>query len=92
VSQTVTFTQSQHKGKKPVSQSPSEKHPQRAIGSDEIAILFGSEKNDAPSSNLIQPNEEEGGLQYSKKRASLGRIPSNVRKMISAFEGGSAQV
>ncbi|XP_017419848.1 uncharacterized protein LOC108329952 isoform X2 [Vigna angularis] len=82
---------SQHKGKKPAYQSPSEKHPQRAIGSEEIAVLFGSEKNDLPASNLIQPHEEESGLQYSEKRASLGRIPSNVRKMISAFEGGSAQ-
>ncbi|XP_047157477.1 uncharacterized protein LOC124828253 isoform X2 [Vigna umbellata] len=82
---------SQHKGKKPAYQSPSEKHPQRAIGSEEIAVLFGSEKNDVPASNLIQPHEEESGLQYSEKRASLGRIPSNVRKMISAFEGGSAQ-
>nr|XP_007138733.1 hypothetical protein PHAVU_009G232800g [Phaseolus vulgaris]ESW10727.1 hypothetical protein PHAVU_009G232800g [Phaseolus vulgaris] len=91
VSETVTFTQSQHKGKKPADQSPSEKHPQRAIGSDKIAILVGSEKNDAPASNLIQPNQEEGGLQYSEKRASLGKIPSNVRKMISAFEGGPAQ-
>lgn len=83
---------SQQKGKKPAYQSPSEKHPQRAIGSEEIAVLFGSEKIDALASNLIQPHEEESGLQYSEKRASLGRIPSNVRKMISAFEGGSAQV
>ncbi|XP_014502286.1 uncharacterized protein LOC106762747 isoform X2 [Vigna radiata var. radiata] len=82
---------SQQKGKKPAYQSPSEKHPQRAIGSEEIAVLFGSEKIDALASNLIQPHEEESGLQYSEKRASLGRIPSNVRKMISAFEGGSAQ-
>ncbi|CAJ1975815.1 unnamed protein product [Sphenostylis stenocarpa] len=97
VSQAVTLTQSQHKGKKPAyqspspNQSPSGKHPQRAIGSEEIAILFGSEKNDAPTSNLIQPNQEESRLQYSEKRSSLGRIPSNVRKMISAFEGGLAQ-
>ncbi|XP_027902021.1 uncharacterized protein LOC114162359 isoform X6 [Vigna unguiculata] len=82
---------SQQKGKKPAYQSPSEKHPQRATGSEEIAVFFGTEKNDAPASNVVQPNEEEGGPQHSEKRASLGRIPSNVRKMISAFEGGSAQ-
>uniref|UniRef100_A0A0R0IAS4 Uncharacterized protein n=1 Tax=Glycine max TaxID=3847 RepID=A0A0R0IAS4_SOYBN len=69
VSQNVTLTQLQQKGKKPAYQSsspdrsPSEKHPQR----------------------------EESDLQYSKKRTSLGRIPSNVKKMISAFEGGLDQ-
>ncbi|KAG5088502.1 hypothetical protein JHK86_001114 [Glycine max] len=31
------------------------------------------------------------GIQYSEKRTSLGRIPSNVKKMISAFEGGLGQ-
>ncbi|RDX83115.1 hypothetical protein CR513_35999 [Mucuna pruriens] len=87
VSQAVTLTQLQHKGKKPANQSPSEKHPQKAIGSVEIAILLGSEKNDALTSNLIQPYLEEGGLQYSEKK----RTPSNVKKMISAFEGGLAQ-
>uniref|UniRef100_A0A0R0GAK9 Uncharacterized protein n=1 Tax=Glycine max TaxID=3847 RepID=A0A0R0GAK9_SOYBN len=49
------------------------------------------EKKEALTSNLIQPNLEQGGIQYSEKRTSLGRIPSNVKKMISAFEGGLAQ-
>jgi len=98
VSQNVTLTQLQQKGKKPAYQSsspdrsPSEKHPQRGIGSEEIAVLFGSEKKDALTSNLTQPKIEESDLQYSKKRTSLGRIPSNVKKMISAFEGGLDQV
>ncbi|KAG4990678.1 hypothetical protein JHK87_024135 [Glycine soja] len=97
VSQNVTLTQLQQKGKKPAYQSsspdrsPSEKHPQRGIGSEEIAVLFGSEKKDALTSNLTQPKIEESDLQYSKKRTSLGRIPSNVKKMISAFEGGLDQ-
>eukprot|EP00256_Glycine_max_P056211 XP_014623689.1 uncharacterized protein LOC100780338 isoform X4 [Glycine max] len=97
VSQAVTLTRSPQKGKEPFYQSPnlnrssSEKHPQRDIGSEEIAILFGSEKKEALTSNLIQPNLEQGGIQYSEKRTSLGRIPSNVKKMISAFEGGLAQ-
>ena len=98
MSQAVTLTRSPQKGKEPFYQSPnlnrssSEKHPQRDIGSEEIAILFGSEKKEALTSNLIQPNLEQGGIQYSEKRTSLGRIPSNVKKMISAFEGGLAQV
>ncbi|XP_020224044.1 uncharacterized protein LOC109806098 isoform X2 [Cajanus cajan] len=91
LSQAVIPSQLQHKGKKPSNQSPYEKHPQRAIGSEEIAILFDSEKNDALTSNLIQPNLVEGGLQYSEKKISPGRTPSNVRKMISAFEGGLAK-
>ncbi|KAK7411944.1 hypothetical protein VNO78_03389 [Psophocarpus tetragonolobus] len=93
----VTLTQSQHNGKKPAyqspfpNQSPTEKGSQRAIGSEEIAILFVSEKKDALTSSLLQPSLEEGGIQCSEKRTSLGRIPSNVKKMISAFEGGLAQ-
>lgn len=84
VSSAVTLTHLQQKGKKPANQSPSPKHPQTAIGSEEIAILFGSEKNEALTSNLIQP--------YSEKKTSQGRTPSNVKKMISAFESGLAQV
>lgn len=68
-------------------------HPERVTGSQEMAILLrSSEQIDAVTKNLIQPNLEEDGLQNSNKKTPPGRTPSNVRKMISAFEGGLAQV
>ncbi|XP_027360173.1 uncharacterized protein LOC113868610 isoform X2 [Abrus precatorius] len=91
VSQEVKLTQLQHKDKKPANQSQSKKHPQGAIGSEEMATLLGSDKKDVRKSNLIQPNLEEEGLQYSEKKTPPDRTPSNVRKMISAFESGLAQ-
>ncbi|XP_057434151.1 uncharacterized protein LOC130726849 isoform X2 [Lotus japonicus] len=88
VSQAVNLTQIQHKGKKPANQSPSEKQPQRIGSSKDMAILLSSERVDALTKNLSEPNLREYGLQYSEKKSTLGRTPSNVRKMISAFEGG----
>ncbi|KAL2340483.1 hypothetical protein Fmac_008423 [Flemingia macrophylla] len=85
LSQAIIHSRLQRKGKKPANQSPFDKHPQRTIGSEEIAILVGPEKYDALTCL------EEGGLQYSEKKISQGKTPSNVRKMISAFEGGLAQ-
>ena len=91
MSQAVNLTQLKHNGKKPANQSPSMKHPRRAIGSEEMAILLSSEKKDVLTNNLRQPNLVGDGLQYSEKKTSPGRTPSNVRKMISSFESGLAQ-
>ncbi|KAK7329080.1 hypothetical protein VNO77_23226 [Canavalia gladiata] len=88
LSQAVNLTQLQHKGKKSANQSPTMKHPQRDIDSEELLSL---EKNDVLTNNLRQPNLVEDGLQCSEKKTSPDRTPSNVRKMISAFESGLAQ-
>ncbi|XP_061362781.1 uncharacterized protein LOC133306471 isoform X2 [Gastrolobium bilobum] len=75
----------------PANQSPPEKQPQRVIASEEMGIWLGSGEIDNVTNNLIQPKQEEDGVQYSEKKSSLRRTPSNVRKMISAFECGMAQ-
>ncbi|KAJ1439856.1 hypothetical protein SESBI_02078 [Sesbania bispinosa] len=91
VSQGVKLTQFQQKGKKPATQSPSGKHLQRVTSSEELAILLGSEKVDALTNNLMQSSLEDDGLQYSEKKIPQGKTPTNVRKMISAFESGMAK-
>lgn len=92
MSQEVNLIQLQHKGKKPANQSPPKKHPQRVTGSEKMAIPLGSEKTNVLRNKLIQPNIEDGDLQHSEKKFPPGKTPSNVKKMISAFESGLAQV
>lgn len=83
---------SQHKGKEPANHSPSEKDSQRVTGSKEMVIFSGSKKNNVLTNNPIKHNQEGDDLQYSEKKKPPRRTPSNVRKMISAFESGLAQV
>lgn len=59
MSQAVDLTKLIEKGliKMPAFHSPSVKDPQRAINSEEVAILFrSSEQNDFVMNNLIQSN------------------------------------
>ncbi|KAI4335306.1 hypothetical protein L6164_013966 [Bauhinia variegata] len=91
VSKAVHLTQLQCKDliKKPVIHSPSMDDPQGGIGSK--AILLGrSEQNVASIDDLIQPGLENT-LGYPDKQNPSGKTPSNVRKMISAFESGLVQ-
>ncbi|XP_020224047.1 uncharacterized protein LOC109806098 isoform X5 [Cajanus cajan] len=60
-----------------------------------IADQYKETSSTKPLSQAVIPSQlqhkVEGGLQYSEKKISPGRTPSNVRKMISAFEGGLAK-
>ncbi|CAI8589860.1 unnamed protein product [Vicia faba] len=88
VSQEVNLIQLQHRDKKPANPPASEDHPQRATGSEERVILLSSEKVNSSTNSPIQDNLEDDCLRNSEKKAKLGRTPSNVKKMISAFESG----
>ncbi|CAK8531932.1 unnamed protein product [Lathyrus sativus] len=88
VSQEVNLIQLQHGVKKPANQSASENQPRRATGSEEMVIFLSSEKVNSSTNNPIQDNLENDNLPNSEKKAHLGRSPSNVKKMISAFESG----
>ena len=92
VLQAANLTELQHKVKKPANQSPSEKQPQGVVSLEEMEIMLRSSEKIVVTNNLMQPNMEEDGLKYSDKKSAPGRTPSNVRKMISAFESGLAQV
>lgn len=92
MSQEVNLVQSQHGGKKPANQPPPENHPHEATDAEEVVILLSSEKDNSSTNNPIQDNLEDDGLPNSEKKARLGRTPSNVKKMISAFESGLPKV
>ncbi|XP_019416999.1 PREDICTED: uncharacterized protein LOC109328145 isoform X2 [Lupinus angustifolius] len=94
VTQEVNLTQSQHKGKKPENQLPAVKQLQRVTSSEELSnYLRNSEQIDVVRNNPLQSNLEKDGEKYSEKKNPQGRTltPSNVKKMISAFEGGLPQ-
>jgi len=83
VSQAVNIIQLQHSKKKPANESPFEKQPQRVTGTVEMVKSLSSEKINVLTNSLTQNNLED---QHSEKKAPPRRTPSNVRKMISAFE------
>lgn len=67
--------------------------PTEAICSNETSLLLGGSGLDvAASNNLMLHNLEEDSGRNPQKQSQLGKTPSNVRKMISAFESGLAQV
>ncbi|XP_045789926.1 nucleolar protein dao-5 isoform X2 [Trifolium pratense] len=88
VSQAVSIIKLQDIGKKPANQSPPKKHPQRVTSSEELVNLLSSEKIKVVRNNLVQNNLEDDGLQNTEKKVPPRRTPSNVMKMISAFESG----
>ncbi|XP_058758601.1 uncharacterized protein LOC131631843 isoform X3 [Vicia villosa] len=88
VSQEINLIPLENGGNKPANQPPSENHPQRATSSQEMVIFLSSEKVSSSTNNPIQDNLEDAVLPNSEKKARLGRTPSNVKKMISAFESG----
>ncbi|KAI5445855.1 hypothetical protein KIW84_013911 [Lathyrus oleraceus] len=88
VSEEVNLIQLEDGGKKPANQPPSENHPQKATDSEEMVFLLSSEKVNSSTNTPIQDNQEDVSLPNSEKKARLGRTPSNVKKMISAFESG----
>ncbi|KAI5445859.1 hypothetical protein KIW84_013911 [Lathyrus oleraceus] len=53
-----------------------------------MVFLLSSEKVNSSTNTPIQDNQEDVSLPNSEKKARLGRTPSNVKKMISAFESG----
>ncbi|GMY36293.1 hypothetical protein FCV25MIE_31535 [Fagus crenata] len=66
--------------------------PTEAICSNETSLLLGGSGLDiAASNNLMPHNLEEDSGRNPQKQSQLGKTPSNVRKMISAFESGLAQ-
>ncbi|WJX28296.1 hypothetical protein P8452_17035 [Trifolium repens] len=83
VSEAVSITQLQNIGKKPANQSPPKKQPQRVTSSEELVNLLSSEKI-----KVVRNNLEDDGLQITEKKVPPRRTPSNVMKMISAFESG----
>ncbi|KAJ7955882.1 WD repeat containing protein [Quillaja saponaria] len=95
VSQAGYRTKLHHKGlnKEMEIQSPAAKDPEGAVGSEETPILSTSiEQNANAIYNLIPPNQEKGSARYpQKKRRPSGKMPSSVRKMISAFESSVTQ-
>ncbi|CAL0320302.1 unnamed protein product [Lupinus luteus] len=92
LTQEVNLTQSQHKGKNPKNQSPPVKQPQRVTSSEELSNFLSSEQIDVVKNNPVQPNLEKDGGKYSEKNTPRRNpSPSNVKKMISAFEGGLPQ-
>ncbi|KAL1363702.1 uncharacterized protein LOC107478820 isoform X1 [Arachis duranensis] len=92
VLQVANLAQSPHKGKKPMNQSSPEGQYQEILSSEEMANrLRRSEQNDSMTNNPIQPMMEEDSPQYFEVKRAMRRTPSNVRKMISAFESGMAQ-
>jgi capsular polysaccharide biosynthesis protein len=78
VSQAVSITQLQNIGKK---------HLQRVTSSEELVNLLSSEKI-----KVVRNNLEDDGLQITEKKVPPKRSPSNVMKMISAFESGMPKV
>lgn len=54
--------------------------------------MGGSGLDNAATSDSIPCNLEGDRAQNPQKQSQLGRTPSKVRKMISAFESGLAQV
>jgi capsular polysaccharide biosynthesis protein len=87
VSEAVSITQLQNIGKKPANQSPPKKQPQRVTSSEELVNLLSSEKI-----KVVRNNLEDDGLQITEKKVPPKRSPSNVMKMISAFESGMPKV
>lgn len=57
-----------------------------------MVILLSLEKSNVLTNHLMQHNIEDDGLQYSEKKAPPKRTPSNVKKMITAFESGLPKV
>ncbi|XP_075670132.1 uncharacterized protein LOC142639843 isoform X8 [Castanea sativa] len=66
--------------------------PTEAISSDETSLLLrGSGLDVAASNNSIPHNLGEDSGHNTQKQSQLGKSPSNVKNMISAFESGLAQ-
>lgn len=86
MSQAVNIIQLQRSDKKPANESPFVKQPRRVTGTVEMVKSLSSEKINVLTNSPTQNNLEDDGLQYSEKKAPPRRTPSNVRKMISAFE------
>jgi len=86
VSQAVNIIQLQCSDKQPANESPFVKQPQRVTGTVEMVKSLSLEKINVLTNSPTQNNLEDDGLQYSEKKAPPRRTPSNVRKMISAFE------
>lgn len=86
VLQAVNIIQLQRIDKKPASESTFVKQPQRVTGTVEMVKSLSSEKINVLTNSPTQNNLEDDSLQYSEKKAPPRRTPSNVRKMISAFE------
>lgn len=57
-----------------------------------MVFLLSSEKVNSSINTPIQDNLEDVSFPNSEKKARLGRTPSNVKKMISAFESGLPKV
>jgi hypothetical protein len=67
--------------------------PTRFICSNETSLFLGGSGLDgAATSDSIPRNMEEDRAHNPQKQSQLAKTPSKVRKMISAFESGLAQV
>ncbi|KAK2645394.1 hypothetical protein Ddye_020589 [Dipteronia dyeriana] len=73
-------------------QTPQDDFPARAIHSEEAPSLSeSSELVVSLKSKSISPKLMEDGTYNPEKQNPVGKIPSNVRNMITAFESGLAQ-
>lgn len=73
--------------------TPVDDVPEMAIRSEEASYLSeSSELIVAAKNNLVGPRLDECNSDSPQMRSPLGKAPSNVRNMISAFESSLPQV
>ncbi|KAJ0091566.1 hypothetical protein Patl1_13463 [Pistacia atlantica] len=88
------LTEVSHKGfvENIETQTPVDDVPERTICSEEASYLSeSSELVVAVKNKLIAPKLYEENTSNPQKQSPLGKAPSNVRNMISAFESSLAQ-
>ncbi|XP_010656203.1 uncharacterized protein LOC100250764 isoform X3 [Vitis vinifera] len=72
-------------------QSPFSDFPVKPIFSDGTSSMSGCLESVTTDSNSASPRLEENHADNTEKQSSLRKTPSNVRKMISAFENSLTQ-
>ncbi|KAJ9688158.1 hypothetical protein PVL29_014072 [Vitis rotundifolia] len=72
-------------------QSPFSDFPVKHIFSDGTSSMSGCLESVTTDSNSASPRLEENHADNTEKQSSLRKTPSNVRKMISAFENSLTQ-
>ncbi|XP_031252353.1 uncharacterized protein LOC116110277 [Pistacia vera] len=86
------LTEVSHKVENIETQTPVDDVPERTICSEEASYLSeSSELVVAVKNKLIAPKLYEENTYNPQKQSPLGKAPSNVRNMISAFESSLAQ-
>lgn len=89
------LTEVSHRGfvEKIETQTPVDNDPERGIWSEEGSYLSKNSESVVASKNtFVAPKLYEDNTFNPQKQSPLGKAPSNVRNMISAFESRLAQV